>query len=112
MKRLHLKVKPLKLEGLSRNEEEDEGVNKKIVLVEMVWKGPKSGLVPFYKSSSRHKRNRSSERMLGNGKSIEWNDEFESLCDFSIVSKDRTSCSWDVLFNVLHVSNYSSPSSF
>ncbi|XWS72674.1 hypothetical protein CRYUN_Cryun02cG0060800 [Craigia yunnanensis] len=105
MKRLHVKVKPLKLEGLSRNEEEDEGVNKKMVLVEMVWKGPKSGLIPFYKSSSRHKRNRSSERIFGNGKSIEWDDEFESLCDFSVVSKDRTSGSWDVLFNVLHGKN-------
>ncbi|XWS70435.1 hypothetical protein CRYUN_Cryun03dG0048000 [Craigia yunnanensis] len=105
MKRLHVKVKPLKLEGLSRNEEENEGVNKKIVLVEMVWKGPKYGLVPFYKSSSKHKTNRSCERILGNGKSIEWDDEFESLCDFSVVSKDRTSGSWDVLFNVLHGKN-------
>ncbi|XP_022729164.1 uncharacterized protein LOC111284640 [Durio zibethinus] len=102
MKRLHVKVKHLKLEGLSRNEEEDEGVNKKMVLVEMVWKGPKSGLVPFYKSSSSHKRNRSSQRILGNGKSIEWDDEFDRLCDFSVASIDRASGSWDALFNVLH----------
>ncbi|XVE97421.1 hypothetical protein REPUB_Repub03eG0017900 [Reevesia pubescens] len=102
MKRLNVKVKPLKLEGLSGNEEEDEGDNKKMVLVEIVWKGPKSGLVPFYKSSSRHKKNRSSERIVRNGKSIEWDDEIESLCDFSVVSKDRSSGSWDVLFNVLH----------
>ncbi|EOY29474.1 Uncharacterized protein TCM_036996 isoform 1 [Theobroma cacao] len=102
MKRLHVKVKPLKLEGLRGSEEEDEGVSKKMVLVEMVWKRPKSGLVPFYKSSSRHRRDRSSVRIVGNGKSIEWDDEFESLCDFPSVSKDRASGSWDALFNVLH----------
>lgn len=100
-----MKVKPLKLEGLTRSEEEDD---KKIVLVEMVWRGPKPRLVSFQiPSSSRHKRNRSSEKILGNGESIEWgDDEFDNLCDFPVVSKDLGHGSWDVLFNVLLVSNY------
>nr|KJB06274.1 hypothetical protein B456_001G033700 [Gossypium raimondii] len=100
VKRLHVKVKPLKLEGITRNEEEDD---KKIVLIEMVWRGPKSSLVSFHiSSSSRHKRNRSSEKILGNGESIEWeDDEFDNLCDFPVVSKDLGFGSWDVLFDVL-----------
>ncbi|KAL4318877.1 hypothetical protein GQ457_18G002880 [Hibiscus cannabinus] len=113
---LHVKVKPLKLEGISgRNqeaaeaeteeeeEEEEEEEKNKIVVVEMVWKGPKPGFGSFYmSSSSRHKRNRSRERNLGNGKPIEWDDdEFDNLCDFSVVSNG----SWDVLFNVLHGKN-------
>ncbi|GMI95074.1 hypothetical protein like AT2G25460 [Hibiscus trionum] len=97
---LHVKVKPLKLEGISRNKEEEEEDENKIVVVEMVWKGPKPGLGSFcISSSSRHKRNRSGERILGNGKPIEWDvDEFDNLCDFSVVPNG----SWDVLFNVLH----------
>ncbi|KAK8654886.1 hypothetical protein V6N13_107482 [Hibiscus sabdariffa] len=90
---LHVKVKPLKLEGItSRNDGEEEEENK-IVAVEMVWKGPKPKLV------SLHKRNRSSEKNLGNGKpNIQWeNDEFDNVCDFSVVSGG----SWEVLFNVL-----------
>ncbi|KAK8535230.1 hypothetical protein V6N13_081368 [Hibiscus sabdariffa] len=109
---LHVKVKPLKLEGITgRNQEaeqaeaeaEEEEEENRIVVVEMVWKGPKPGLGSFYiSSSSRHKRNRSSERNLGNGKPIEWDDdEFDNLCDFSVVSNG----SWDVLFYVLHGKN-------
>ncbi|PPD96590.1 hypothetical protein GOBAR_DD06403 [Gossypium barbadense] len=100
LKRLHVKVKPLMLEGITRNQEEDD---KKIVLIEMVWRGPKSSLVSFHiSSSSRHKRNRSSEKILGNGESIEWDDdEFDNLCDFPVVSKDLGFGSWDVLFDVL-----------
>ncbi|KAB2072696.1 hypothetical protein ES319_A07G033200v1 [Gossypium barbadense] len=100
LKRLHVKVKPLKLEGITRNEEEDD---KKIVLIEMVWRGPKPSLVSFHvSSSSRHKWNRSSEKILGNEESIEWDDdEFDNLCDFPVVSKDLGFGSWDVLFDVL-----------
>ncbi|KAE8687670.1 hypothetical protein F3Y22_tig00111013pilonHSYRG00349 [Hibiscus syriacus] len=102
---LHVKVKPLKLEGITRNEEEGGGGDDdtKIVVLETVWKGPKRRLASFYiSSSSRHKRNRSSERVFGNRKPIEWDDdEFENVCDFSVASND----SWDVLFNVLHGKN-------
>ncbi|OMO90818.1 hypothetical protein COLO4_18860 [Corchorus olitorius] len=108
MKRLHVKLKPLKLEGLSRRIDDDEEDDKRMVMVEMVWKGPKSAgsMVPFIKSSSKHKRNRSSERIVrNNGEPIEWDDEFESLCDFSVMSKDRGFCSWDVSLNVLHGKN-------
>ncbi|KAK8523438.1 hypothetical protein V6N12_047958 [Hibiscus sabdariffa] len=89
---LYVKVKPLKLEGItSRNNHEEE--ENKIVAVEMVWKGPKPRLF------SLHKRNRSSEKILGNGKpNIQWDDdEFDNVCDFSVVSGG----SWEVLFNVL-----------
>ncbi|OMO61657.1 hypothetical protein CCACVL1_23334 [Corchorus capsularis] len=106
LKRLHVKVKPLKLEGLSRRIDEDEEEDdKKMVMVEIVWKGPAKSaglMVPLFKSSSKHKRNRSSERILrNNGESIEWDDEFESLCEFSVMSKDRGCGSWDVSLNVL-----------
>ncbi|XP_039039632.1 uncharacterized protein LOC120177610 [Hibiscus syriacus] len=101
---LHVKVRPLKLQGITINEDYDEEEDDtKILALEIIWKGSKPRLASFYiSSSSRHKRNRSSERVLGNRKPIEWNEEeFENVCDFSVLSID----SWDVLFNVLHGKN-------
>ncbi|GKU87273.1 hypothetical protein SLEP1_g1703 [Rubroshorea leprosula] len=104
MKRLHVKVRPLKLEGLCGIEVEDGG--GKMVSVEMIWKGPNPGLLPFYRSSSNRQRNRSNQRSVGEDGSVEWDDEFERVCGFSIISKDPPLYgSWDVCFNILHGDN-------
>ncbi|KAL9442982.1 hypothetical protein AB3S75_016358 [Citrus x aurantiifolia] len=96
-KRFHVKVKPLKLEGFCKDDDEIE----KSMIVQMKWNGPKSSFVPFYRS--KQIRNSTSERIFKNGDvSVEWDDEFESICDFSVVSKDGSLCPWHVSFSVLY----------
>ncbi|KAH7574121.1 hypothetical protein JRO89_XS03G0254800 [Xanthoceras sorbifolium] len=111
-RRFNVKVKPLKLEGFFckekvEDEDHDHGGKEKTIVVQMKWNGPKSVFVPFYLSSSskRHRRSCSTgQRFLRNGEeSVEWDDdEFESICDFSIVSKDGSFGSWVVSFTVLY----------
>ncbi|KAK2660409.1 hypothetical protein Ddye_006942 [Dipteronia dyeriana] len=106
-RRFNVKVKPLKLEGFCKEKVEDEnGKDQKTIVIQMKWNGPKSVFVPFYRSSSkRHRRSCSTgQRFLRNGEeSVVWDDEeFESVCDFSIVSKDGSFCSWVVSFTVLY----------
>ncbi|KAF9662129.1 hypothetical protein SADUNF_Sadunf18G0021100 [Salix dunnii] len=101
-KKIHVKVRPLKLEGLlSKEKVGDNGRERMVFVVEMKWKGPKSsGLVPFYRVSKRQ-RNYSSQKSLKEGESeIEWNgEEFESVW---IPSKDNSFVQWDVSFSVLY----------
>ncbi|CAK7353704.1 unnamed protein product [Dovyalis caffra] len=103
-KKVHVKVKPLKLEGLLCKEKvDDNGRERMFVVVKMKWKGPKSsGLVPFYRVS-KCKKNYTSQKFFKEGESnIEWNDEeFDSVCDFWIPSKDKLFAQWDVSFTVL-----------
>ncbi|KAK4854282.1 hypothetical protein QYF36_021517 [Acer negundo] len=107
-RRFNVKVKPLKLEGFCKEKVEDEnGKDQKTIVVQMKLNGPKSVFVPFYRSSSskRHRRSCSTgQRFLRNGEeSVVWDDdEFESVCDFSIVSKDGSFGSWVVSFRVLY----------
>ncbi|KAK1550391.1 hypothetical protein Q3G72_018301 [Acer saccharum] len=107
-RRFNVKVKPLKLEGFCKEKVEDEnGKDQKTIVIQMKWNGPKSVFVPFYRSSSskRHRRSCSTgQRFLRNGEeSVVWDDdEFESVCDFSIVSKDGSFGSWVVSFTVLY----------
>ncbi|XP_057957477.1 uncharacterized protein LOC131150641 [Malania oleifera] len=97
-KRFLVKVKPWKLEGLDMEEDV-----VKMVAIETRWKGPKSGLlVPFHRPS-KTPRDISSIR-IARGESIEWDEEFQSICDFSVFSKDKFSFSpWEVSFKIIHV---------
>lgn len=101
-KKVHVKVRPLKLEGLLCKEKVDgNGRERMVFVVKMKWKGPKSsGLVPFYRVS-KCQRNYSSQKFLKEGESdIEWNgEEFESVW---IPSKDNSFVQWDVSFSVLY----------
>ncbi|KAJ0031773.1 hypothetical protein Pint_12397 [Pistacia integerrima] len=96
-KRFNVKVKLLKLDGFCADETE------KTMIVETKWKGPKSVFAPFYlPSSSKLRRSRTSQKLLNKGESIvEWDDEFENICDFSVVSKDGSYGPWNVSFKVL-----------
>lgn len=98
-KKLHVKLKRLKLEVISKEKVE----NGKIVAAEIKWKGPNSGaLLPFYRTSTCQ-RNHTRQRSLRRGKSVQWDEEFECVCNFS-VSKDGSLGPWIVTFNVLYVS--------
>lgn len=104
-KKLHVKLKQLKVEMVCKEKvEDDHKRDRKIVMVEIKWRsGPKAGvLVPFYRTST-YQRNYTRQRCLRRRKSVEWDDEFESLCNFS-VSKDGSLGPWNVTFNVLYVS--------
>ncbi len=102
-KRLQVKVKQLKLEGLCKeNIEDDEG--DKVVVIVMKWKGPKAMLVPIpFFGTSTCQRDYTSQSCLRKGEPTEWEDEFESVCNFTIF-KDGSFAPWDVTFNVLYVS--------
>lgn len=115
-----MKVNQLKLEGFCEKKVEDDGGDgddddddKKIVVIAMKWKGPKAGLglvpFPFYRTSTRQ-RDYTNQRCSSNkGQPIEWDDEFESVCSFSI-SKDGSFGHWEVTFNVLYGENTESRS--
>jgi hypothetical protein len=98
-KKLHVKLKRLKFEVISKEKVE----NGKIVEAEIKWKGPNSGaLLPFYRTCTCQ-RNHTCQRSLRRGKSVQWDEEFGSVCNFS-VSKDGFLGQWIVTFDILHVS--------
>ncbi|KAF5743323.1 hypothetical protein HS088_TW09G01390 [Tripterygium wilfordii] len=109
-KQLHVKVKPLKLEGFFNKV--DDGRERKVKL-EMKWRGPNSnGLVSFYRNSTC-RRNYSTERLVKKDEPIEWDDEFESVCNFW-VSSSKDNCllgSWAVSFHVLYSTSLDSTKS-
>lgn len=112
MKKLQVKVSKLKLQVLCREEVEDDRViGDKIVVIEIKWRsGPKAGvLAPFYrKSTCQRNYTAGRRRSLRNlCEPLEWDEEFESVRNFSI-SKDGGSFGpWNLTFNVLHVSKSS-----
>ncbi|KAM3711418.1 hypothetical protein ACJW31_01G106400 [Castanea mollissima] len=120
VKRLHVKVSQLKLEGFCEQKVEDDDrgdgdgdEDDKIVVIAMKWKGPKVGLglVPFpFNRTSTRQRDYTNQRCSSNkGQPIEWDDEFECVCSFSI-SKDGSFGHWEVTFNVLYGENTESRS--
>ncbi|XP_010254435.1 PREDICTED: uncharacterized protein LOC104595407 [Nelumbo nucifera] len=103
-KKFQVKVKSMKLEGFNAHDEE-EMKGEKVVAVKIRWKTPKAGLVPLPRlSSSKHRRRHvSTERSVRRGEVIEWDDEFENVCSFSMFCKDNSSFNpWDVSFNLLY----------
>lgn len=111
VQKFHVKVNRLKLEldGFLRKaingEDDDDGNNykKKVVAMEVKWKGPKSGalLVPFQGLPWRQ-RNYTARRLVSDDdddRSVEWDDEFERLCSFSPKVD-----AWDLSFTLLYVS--------
>ncbi|XP_002515509.2 uncharacterized protein LOC8259447 [Ricinus communis] len=108
-KKLHVKVKPLKLEGVNNGGTGDDHEKKRMVVIEMKWKGPnynKSMLfLPFQKGFlNKCQKNYSSHRYLKNGDDIEWDEEFENVCSFLMGSEDNKNCfrSWHVSFKILY----------
>lgn len=101
-KKFQVKVKGLKLEELQITEK--KGVK---MAIEVKWEGPvKSGISSLYKKSHQVQSFFSKEiELLKLEEPIEWNNEFDHICNFSISSKDPTLFSpWIVTFHILYVS--------
>ncbi|XP_058074425.1 uncharacterized protein LOC131223133 isoform X2 [Magnolia sinica] len=102
VKRFEVKVKLLKLEGLEGAVDEKGKKKKKVVVVEMRWKGPKVGLVSLRR---RERRNVSKEgRFAAETDVVEFGDEFENVCGFSATQKENSFNAWDVSFSILYIS--------
>lgn len=98
-KKLQVKVNHVRLEGFFKEKLEES--REKIVAIEVRWKGPKAGLVSFYRTPTRQKNYTSHRFLRKGGEAVEWDEEFESLCDFS-VAKGGSFRPWNVTFNVLY----------
>ncbi|KAL2896026.1 DNA gyrase subunit A [Bienertia sinuspersici] len=108
-KKLAVKLKELKLEGLTI--ERDQRVK---MAIEVKWEGPlKSGFSSLYKKSHQAESFFSKEiQLLNSIEPIKWNNEFDSICSFSINSKDSTSFSpWIVSFHILYAESEEQSSS-
>lgn len=110
-RKFKVKVKLVKLEFELSNNGWNEGggggdVEKKenVVVVKLKWKGePKFGLVPFHRTSKR-RIDFSTEKKVDKrgGVVLEWDDEFENVCSFSIVSSnDQKFGPWDISFSII-----------
>ncbi|XP_010429536.1 PREDICTED: uncharacterized protein LOC104714008 [Camelina sativa] len=98
VRKLHVTVKPVRLEGLPSIPGDHETAAKNLsTMVEVKWKGPVSGfglgLVPFYRSN--RPVNHTSSKPIALGVShVEWEEEFERVC--CIVGP------WNISFNVFY----------
>ena len=99
-KKIQVTVKGLKLEGL-----EYEGQEKVKMAIEVKWEGgSKSGFSSFYKKSQSLISNEIEIHKLGG--LIEWNNEFDNICSFSInnYKNPNSFAPWIVSFHILYVS--------
>ncbi|XP_077220559.1 uncharacterized protein LOC143854455 [Tasmannia lanceolata] len=98
-KRFQVKAKILRIEGF----EGDEG---KVLMADMIWKGHKSGgLVSLRKREKQERRNVSIGRLVlgeDGGRFVEFGDEFENVCGFSVLHKDHSFNAWDVSISILY----------
>lgn len=101
-RRFHVKVNQLKLHGFSCENERE-----KALLIEVKWKGPKKNggpsgvlMAPFY-GRSRCQKNYTGRGFFGKGEIVEWDDEFQSLCNFG---SKQSAAPWDLTFTFVHVS--------
>lgn len=104
VRKLHVTVKPVKLDGLPAILGDETAGKNLSAMVEVKWKGPVSGFglgfVPFYRSN--RPVNHTSSKPIALGVShVEWEEEFERIC--CIVGP------WDLSFNVFYVSFLNSP---
>ncbi|XP_050216230.1 uncharacterized protein LOC126667302 [Mercurialis annua] len=107
-KKLHVKVKPLKLEGLVIKNNGQDLEKEKLVVVEMKWKGPNSHnklFLPLIHRGFLNKylqRNFTSHKFLNKEDNlVEWDEEFENICNFLVDSKNCY-CSWRVSFKIFY----------
>ncbi|XP_019082715.1 PREDICTED: uncharacterized protein LOC104705044 [Camelina sativa] len=98
VRKLHVTVKPVRLEGLPSIPGDHETAAKNLsTMVEVKWKGTVSGfglgLVPFYRSN-RPVNHTSSKPIALGVRHVEWEEEFERVC--CIVGP------WNISFNVFY----------
>ncbi|KFK32579.1 hypothetical protein AALP_AA6G261600 [Arabis alpina] len=97
VRKLHVTVKPVRLEGLTTNSGDEKTAKNIFAMVELKWKGPVSGfglgLVPFYRSN-RPVNHTSSKQIAFGVNHVEWEEEFERVC--CLVGP------WNLSFNVFY----------
>ncbi|KAI3442159.1 uncharacterized protein J3R85_001477 [Psidium guajava] len=109
-KKLHVKFRHLRLEGFSASAERTEGEidaarkkektkNKKAILLELKWRGPKQGLVQFPGTAKRQKHV-TTQRLLSEDAVFEWDEGelIEGTCSFG----SSFAAAWEVSFKVLY----------
>ncbi|CAH2060999.1 unnamed protein product [Thlaspi arvense] len=83
VRKLHVKVKPVRLDGLPAIPGDETAAKNLSAMVELKWKGPVSGFglayVPFYRSN-RPVNHTSSEPIASGNSYVEWEEEFERVC--------------------------------
>ncbi|XP_010048189.2 uncharacterized protein LOC104437027 isoform X2 [Eucalyptus grandis] len=104
-KKLHVKFRRLRLEGLDAFAERDgdeakkekEKRKEKGIFLEVKWRGPKQGLVQFPRTATRH-RQVTTQRLLSGDAAFEWDEGelIEGTCGFG-----GSSAAWEVSFKVL-----------
>uniref|UniRef100_A0A1J3F7I1 C2 NT-type domain-containing protein n=1 Tax=Noccaea caerulescens TaxID=107243 RepID=A0A1J3F7I1_NOCCA len=97
VRKLHVKVKPVRLDGLPANPGDETAAKNLLAMVELKWKGPVSGfglgLIPFYRSNPPVNHTASKPISLG-ASHVEWEEEFERVC--CLVGP------WNISFNVFY----------
>ncbi|CAN8287822.1 unnamed protein product [Cochlearia groenlandica] len=106
VRKLHVTVKPVRLDGLPVITGDQTTMAKSFfAMVELKWKGPVSGfglgLVPFYRSNRPVNQTSSKPVALG-ASHVAWEEEFERVC--CIVGP------WNLSFNIFYGENVDSKS--
>ncbi|KAL9300662.1 putative NT-type C2 domain-containing protein [Arabidopsis thaliana] len=100
VRKLHVTVKPVRLDGLPAILGDETAGKNLSAMVEVKWKGPVSGFglgfVPFYRSNRPVNHTSSKPIALGSNH-VEWEEEFERVC--CIVGP------WNLSFNVFYGEN-------
>ncbi|GMG99000.1 hypothetical protein Nepgr_000840 [Nepenthes gracilis] len=101
-KKFQVKVRAMKLQGFETEVAEEK---RRIMAVEVRWKGASKPPFVYFNRKSQQYRSFSKGKCFKNGEPIEWDDEFDNLCTFSIASRDSSFNPWIVSFHVLREEN-------
>ncbi|KAM7492972.1 hypothetical protein LguiB_027581 [Lonicera macranthoides] len=103
-RKFQVTVNQMKLEGFidGNTEELESNWRERVVGIRLSWRGERKTV--FYRNSRRRRRDFSGERTVvesGGGGVVEWEDEFQNLCCFTVGSSPGEFCPWDVSFTLL-----------
>ncbi|XAR70974.1 hypothetical protein NMG60_11028033 [Bertholletia excelsa] len=101
-KRFEVKVNKMEVEGFVDGDEDGDTIEK-VMVIEVRWKGgQKAGLVPLIQRPPSRKRPKhiSKEAIVKKGEPVKWDDEFDHICSFPVVSKDGGFGLWDASFKL------------
>lgn len=107
-RKFQVTVNQMKLEGFidGSTEELESNWKERVMGIRLSWRGERKAV--FYRNSRGRRRDFSGERTVsesGGGGVVEWEDEFQNLCCFTVGSSAGEFCPWDVSFSLLLVSS-------
>ncbi|KAG9445258.1 hypothetical protein H6P81_016598 [Aristolochia fimbriata] len=103
-KKFEVKLVLLRMDGfhnLPLQEEPEKSPEMPKLMAEVRWKGPKLALSSLRRTV---KRNFTKEESLLNNGSVEWNEEFRNVCNFSAY-KENAFLPWEIVFTVFNEMN-------